>query len=142
MSLCESIIQIDQSEGAALDWLVARAEQVKVFVSTSASGIKSCWRHDKPKQQYSPTSRWRECGHLLDKYDVTFVRCGDMIQAFCPTDTAEHKVSALGADRRLASCRAIAKSFFGSVAVIPFVLSNGSVELQIEGDTGKNSSQD
>jgi hypothetical protein len=128
MSQCETIIQIDQSEGAALDWLVAKVEQVQVFVSTSASGMKTCWRHEKPKQQYSPSSRWRECGPLLDKYDVTFARCGKLIQAFCPTDAEENQVSALGPDRRTASCRAIAKSVFGSVGVIPFVLTNDNTE--------------
>jgi hypothetical protein len=122
----ETIIQIDQSEGAALDWLVARAEEVQVFVSTSANGMKTCWRHDKPKQQFSPSSRWRECGPLLDKYDVAFSRCGEQIQAFCPTDSQDNQVSALGPDRRTAACRAIAKSFFGNVGVIPFVLSTHS----------------
>jgi hypothetical protein len=123
MNQCETIIEIEQSEGATLDWLVARAEQVEVFVSTSASGMKSCWRKEKPKQQFSPSNRWRECGPLLDKYDVTFAKCGDLIQAFCPTDTQGNQVSALGPDRRTAACRAIAKSVFGSVGVIPFVLS-------------------
>ncbi|MFJ7794370.1 phage protein NinX family protein [Pseudomonas sp. NPDC096950] len=124
MSHSEIIIQIDESEGAALDWLVARVEQVKVFVSTSASGTTSCWRHDKPKQQFSPYSRWRECGPLLDKYDVTFSKYGGHIEAFCPTGTGNNQVSALGSDRRTAACRAIVKSFLGNVAVIPFVLSS------------------
>lgn len=82
LSQSEVIIQIDQSEGAALDWLVARVEQVQVFVSTSASGTMSCWRHDKPKQQFSPRLRWRECGPLLDKYDVTFSKHDGQIEAF------------------------------------------------------------
>lgn len=124
MSLSETIIQIDQSEGAALDWMVARAEQVAVFVSISASGLKSCWRSEKPKQQYSPSTRWRECGPLLDKYDVTFSKRGGQIQAFCPTGDGNNQVSALGPDRRTASCRVIAKSFFGNAGVIPFVLSD------------------
>lgn len=108
-------------------WLL-KPEQVGVFVSASASGVKSCWLKDKPKQQYSPSSRWRQCGHLLDKYDVTFAHCGDQIQAFCPTGSLNEQVSALGPDRMTASCPAIAKSVFGSVGVIPFILSNASTE--------------
>lgn len=128
MSLCETLVQIDQSEGAALDWLVARAEQVKVFVSSSASGTTSCWQFDKPKQQYSPSSRWRQCGPLLDKYDVTFSKVGEQIKAFCPVGTGDAQVSAIGPDRRTASCRVIAKSFFGNTGVIPYVLSTAHSE--------------
>lgn len=128
LSQSEVIIQIDQSEGAALDWLVARVEQVQVFVSTSASGTMSCWRHDKPKQQFSPRLRWRECGPLLDKYDVTFSKHDGQIEAFCPTGPGNIQVSAIGPDRRTAACRAIVKSVFGNVAVIPFVLSRAHAE--------------
>jgi hypothetical protein len=124
MTYNETTIDIDQSEGASLDWLVAQVESVEVFVSASATGIKTCWQKEKPKQQYSPSSRWRQLGHLLDKYDVTFSRNGDQIEAFCPAVSQVDQVSALGPDRLTASCRAIAKAFFGNVGVVPVVLSN------------------
>lgn len=124
----ETITQIDECKDAALDWLIAKVEQVEVFVSTSASGVKTCWRQDKPKQQYSPTSRWRHCGKLLDSYDVGFSRCGELIQAVCPTASGD-QVSAFGPDRMTASCRAIAKAFFGNFAVVPLVLSIAPKEV-------------
>lgn len=129
MSHSETIIHIDDCEGAALDWLVARAEQIGVFASASASGTTTCWLRDKPKQQFSPSSRWRQCGPLIDKYDVMFSRCGDQIQAVCPTDATGSFVSAHGPDRMTASCRAIAKSFFGSVGVIPYVLASENTRI-------------
>jgi hypothetical protein len=104
----------DTLHHGALDWAMAQAEGVDVYIS----GKGSCWLSDKPKQLYSPHTRFRQGGRLLDAYDAQLstsaISGARMVTV--------HGCQGTGPDTLTALCRAIVLHKLGTLVKIPLVL--------------------
>lgn len=105
-------IQTRDLTGGLLDWAMAQAQGVAVHFSTNGT----CWFDDKPNQCYTPHSRYRQSGQLLDDYDVqvlTTPTCGRV--AFLNGSD----LSASGPDTLTAMCRLIVLHKLGETVRVP-----------------------
>lgn len=95
-----------------LDWAMAQAEGVSVYFSSNGS----CWLNDKPNQIYSPSSRFRQSGQMLDKYDVQLSTgpTGGRV-AFMKNP----ELYACGPDTLVAMCRLIVTFKLGEKVLVP-----------------------
>jgi hypothetical protein len=96
--------------GGPLDWAVAAALKVDVTVSQSGQ----CWLVDKPKQLYSPHTRYRQGAEFMDLFDVQL--------STGPTGGRVAQIDghfACGPDMLTATCRAIVLKFIGETVMIP-----------------------
>lgn len=95
-----------------LDWAMAQAEGVDVYFSSNGT----CWLVDKPNQMYSPHSRYRQGGQLLDKYDVQLNTgpTGGRV-AFIK----DPEFYACGPDTLIAMCRLIVTFKLGEKVLVP-----------------------
>ena len=95
-----------------LDWAMAQAEGVAVYFSSNGS----CWLDDKPNQRYSPSSRFRQSGQLLDKYDVQIITgtTGGRVAYL-----RDPELYACGPDTLVAMCRLIVVFKLGEKVRVP-----------------------
>lgn len=107
---CVELASNNLSKGA-LDWAVAQAEGIEVIFSSNGT----VWLQDKPNQMYSPSTRYRQGGQFLDKYDVQL-----------STDTVTGKRIAningfvgRGHDTLSATCLAVVLQKFGPSVQFP-----------------------
>jgi hypothetical protein len=97
--------------GGPLDWAMSVALKVDVTVSLSGQ----CWLADKPKQIYSPHTRFRQGAELVDRFDVqltTGVTTGGRV-----AQIGDH--FACGPDMLTATCRVIVLKLLGEKVMIP-----------------------
>ncbi|BCD83635.1 hypothetical protein PSm6_00420 [Pseudomonas solani] len=105
--------------GAALDWAVASAEGVGVFPSASREGFVTCWMVDKPRQQYSPSTRWRQCGQLIQSHGGRIgmeLRIAENSASFQQSGI---RVGYTANNVLIAACRAIVAANLGDEVQIP-----------------------
>lgn len=113
------MIEVKTAElsGAALDWAVAKAEGVSVFLSTSNTGTLTCWLSEKPKQQYSPSTRWRQAGPLIENNRIGFGLYPNAY--FACTGLNDCGGEASGPTHLIAACRAIVAAKLGDTVAVP-----------------------
>ncbi|CEL30236.1 phage protein NinX family protein [Pseudomonas fluorescens] len=110
-------VKTQDLSGAALDWAVAQAEQVKVTVNGAFSekvfiGSKS----GLIKGLYKPCADWSHGGLLIEKYAVEFEWITDAtIRAEVPACAS----SGYGNKHLTAACRAIVASVLGETVSVP-----------------------
>lgn len=109
--------------GGPLDWAVAAALKVEVTVSQSGQ----CWLVDKPKQLYSPHTRYRQGAEFMDQFDVQ-LRTG-------PTGGRVAQIEdhfACGPTMLISACRAIVLKFLGEKVMIPHDLAQAFLIRELE----------
>lgn len=101
--------------GGLLDWAMAQAEGVSVHFSNNGT----CWLDDKPSQRYSPHSRYRQSGQLLDTYDVQMITgpTGGRVASLRYQD-----LYVCGPDTLIAMCRLIVVHKLGETVRVPVKL--------------------
>lgn len=113
--------------GAALDWAVAKVEEVGVFPSASSKGTVTCWLSDKPKQQYSPSTRWRQGGPLIHSHEVAFLRNSIKPDPNIWLSVLLDGSMSSGPTHLIAACRAIVSAHLGDSVDVPAELVGGGV---------------
>jgi hypothetical protein len=70
---------------------------------------------------FSPSTRWIQCGPLIDKYDVWFNSRDhhERIAAWANTNTPSVKILGCGKSRLTAACRAIVQAKLGPMVSVP-----------------------
>jgi hypothetical protein len=110
--------------GGPLDWAMSVALKVPVTVSVSGQ----CWLAEKPKQMYSPHSRFRQGAELLDRFNVQLTtgattggRVAQIDDFFC-----------CGPDMLIATCRVIVMKLLGPKVMIPYDLAQAFLIRELE----------
>lgn len=104
----------------ALDWAMAQVTETPVYFSSNGS----CWLEGKPNQAYSPSTRYRQSGILLDVHDVQLSTDKGTGQRIATVDGT----SSSGPDTLVAMCRAIVTAKIGLTVMIPAKLAIKSTE--------------
>lgn len=97
-------------KGRALDWAVA-------------TSIGEEYRDDAYRQKYS--SDWSQCGELMEKHSISCYQATDpetrtvLHWVAVAEKTAGRRKGLVSADPKIAICRAIVDSHFGSTVEIP-----------------------
>jgi len=114
-------VEVKTSEliGAALDWAVAQAEGVSIRILSKDNieekwQIQMRWRFQGP---FWPSQDWRQCGPLIEKYNIGFGLYDDCILAI--TGHNEFAGSAYGSTHLIAACRSIVAAKLGDTVSIP-----------------------
>lgn len=97
-------VKTSELTGAALDWAVAKAEMGE-------------WVKKDKVNSFRPTSDWWLAGGLIEKYDISLSKDGDVFSASASPHTKEHIQA--GSTRLEAICRAVVYAKLGSDVQIP-----------------------
>lgn len=108
----------------ALDWAVAQAEGLEVFLVGPQYGVP--WRAFWKKRGqalvrdvlYNPHENWTLAGPLIDKHYPTFSFSDGLIRAEVIVASGE-PFSAIGPDYLVAACRAIVAAKLGDTVQVP-----------------------
>jgi hypothetical protein len=116
-------VQTTDLAGAALDWAVAKVEEVPVLIASPQYGTN--WRVYKPGfgGKYSPSTDWAVGGLLLDKHCTSFGVIQDVTASRWRSFAykAETGMSRLagGESILIAACRAIVTLNLGDTVQVP-----------------------
>lgn len=130
-------VPVSSLTGAALDWSVALATGYEVRINTGKGVCRPFIEHyeeeplpgaDDGLMPYSPSTNWRQCGPLRDKYRVSLEESvyDKRVIAQCWDDGEGNVVigypSVLGTDSRVAICRAVVIANLGDTVDVPAIL--------------------
>jgi len=115
-------VPTSELEGSALDWAVAKAENVFVHIGDPelGEGLRLFFisgKHLPCVVRYQPSSDWRFGGPLIEKYNIGFgIYESSLLAVTGHNDFAgdEH-----GPTHLIAACRAIVSAVLGSSVNVP-----------------------
>ena len=125
-------IKTDELTRAALDWAVMvcvkgektkhEFEDGKLFLLVSKQLLGHCHEMSQP---FMPSTRWQECGPLIDKFNIDItVECKGLLYASVCDDSGMPVMpgdanGAFGPTHLIAACRAIVASVLGETVSVP-----------------------
>ncbi len=123
-------IKTVEMSGAALDWAVATATQA-AEIKISANCRISCIFQDSAggclTSHYQPSTRWDECGLLIDRYHVMVHPSLDIetetvlywVAVFETYSNRAYRVGWIGDTPEIAICRAVVGNLLGAEVDVP-----------------------
>ena len=115
-------VRVSDLEGAALDWAVAKACGIGVWVKNGHVFQDILGTPDNPCSVWSPSKGWGQCGPLIEGRIVFLALNGRMNRrpdgwSCLPVGT--RGVPAFGETPLIAACRAIVAAKLGDVVDVP-----------------------
>jgi hypothetical protein len=113
-------VQISDLAGAALDWAVAKVEEVSVLIAAPHYGTD--WRVYKPGfgGKYSPSKNWTVGGPILEKYQISLHSPQHDNDCWAAWLTIDGKEYVQGGENALsAACRAVVAAKQGTSVAVP-----------------------
>lgn len=112
-------VQCGDLSGPALDWAVAKVENVFVHIGDPELGDELrvffvSGRGMPCVVRYSPSTDWRFGGPLIDKYRVSLIYAFEQYEALIGMTASEQHETPL-----VAACRAIVSEHLGEVVSVP-----------------------